>query len=111
MDILIYLGQLVTLVLTFCTAHGNKIPSSASFPYPDVLLPPSSTNTDTAVSKKADDEMEDDVETGLKKRRRRGFESAFEELDGEMDALWLNDEDGPGGRPGCKSDCETLESC
>lgn len=54
------------------------------------------------IGKKVDEEIEDDVESGLKKRRRRGFESAFEELDGEMDALWLNDDEGPGGRPRCK---------
>ena len=46
-----------------------------------------------------EDDKADDVESGLKRRRRKGFESAFEELDGEMDALWLNEDDGPGGRP------------
>lgn len=101
LDLLIYIGQLVTLIVTYCTAHGDKIPQSASFPYKDYLLPPLSAPS--PVGKKVEDDVEDDVESGLKKRRRRGFESAFEELDGEMDALWLNEDDGPGGRPRCES--------
>lgn len=92
LDLLLYLGQLVTLVLTFVTGHTNSIPASDSFPYPDPLLPPEQSRY-TAV-KDADDDTEeaDDVESGLKQRRRRGFESAFEELDTDEPSLWLNDD-------------------
>jgi hypothetical protein len=88
--------------VTYVTAHANTIPQSASFPYPDYLLPPTysaSAKTESTADDDEDDKADDDVESGLKRRRRKGFESAFEELDGEMDALWLNEDDGPGGRP------------
>ena len=101
LDLLIWLCQLVSLEVTFITAHAGNIPHSTSFPYPDYLLPPSYTSATKAESEVDDEEDDtaDDVESGLKRRRRKGFESAFEELDGEMDALWLNEDDGPGGRP------------
>ena len=102
LDLLIWLCQLVSLEVTFITAHAGNIPHSTSFPYPDYLLPPSYTSApkvDSGLDDEEDDKADDDVESGLKRRRRKGFESAFEELDGEMDALWLNEDDGPGGRP------------
>jgi hypothetical protein len=102
LDLLIWLCQLVSLEVTFITAHAGNIPHSTSFPYPDYLLPPSytsATKVESGLDDEEDDKAEDDVESGLKRRRRKGFESAFEELDGEMDALWLNEDDGPGGRP------------
>lgn len=101
LDLVLYLGQMVTLVLTFVTGHAARIPSSSSFPYPDVLLPPEQPRYQP-VKDAADDGDEDDVESGLKRRRRRGFESAFEELDTEESALWLNDDGGSaqaGGEP------------
>lgn len=95
LDLLIYLGQIVTLMLTFITGHANSIPHSDSFPYPDLLLPP--TPTRHQKHRETDDE-EDDVESGLKQRRKRGFQSAYEELDSEESSLWLNDDDdGPSG--------------
>jgi hypothetical protein len=102
LDLLIWLCQLVSLEVTFITAHAGNIPHSTSFPYPDYLLPPSYTSAakvESGLDDEEDDKADDDVESGLKRRRRKGFESAFEELDGEMDALWLNEDDGPGGRP------------
>lgn len=93
LDLLIYVGQMVTLLLTFITGHASRIPQSETFPYPDVLLPPDQPRPEKA---KETEDLEDDVESGLKQRRRRGFQSAFEELDTES-SLWLNDEDGPGG--------------
>lgn len=93
LDLLIYLGQIVTLMLTFITGHANSIPHSDSFPYPDLLLPPTPTRDPKT---RSNEEEEDDVESGLKQRRRRGFQSAYEELDTEESALWLNDDDGPG---------------
>jgi len=102
LDLLIWLCQLVSLEVTYITAHAGNIPHSTSFPYPDYLLPPSYSSPAKVESNKVveeDDKADDDVESGLKRRRRKGFESAFEELDGEMDALWLNEDDGPGGRP------------
>jgi len=103
LDLLIWLCQLVSLEVTFITAHAGNIPRSTSFPYPDYLLPPSYTSApkvESGLDDEEDDKADDDdVESGLKRRRRKGFESAFEELDGEMDALWLNEDDGPGGRP------------
>ena len=101
LDLLIWICQLVSLEVTYITAHANNIPHSPSFPYPDYLLPPTYSSDTKAESGIDDNETtaEDDVDSGLKRRRRKGFESAFEELDGEMDALWLNEDDGPGGRP------------
>lgn len=102
LDLLIWLCQLVSLEVTYITAHAGNIPHSPSFPYPDYLLPPTysaATKADSGADDDDNDQADDDVESGLKRRRRKGFESAFEELDGEMDALWLNEEDGPGGRP------------
>lgn len=100
LDLLIWLCQLVSLEVTYITAHTGNIPHSPSFPYPDYLLPPSyeAEKAESEVDEEPD-KVDDDVESGLKRRRRKGFESAFEELDGDMDALWLNKEDGPGGRP------------
>lgn len=93
LDLIIYLGQLVTLMITFVVGHAHSIPSSESFPYPDVLLPP--TPPSRQRPKEIEDD-EDDVESGLKQRRRRGFQSAYEELDTEESPLWLNDDEGPG---------------
>jgi hypothetical protein len=100
LDAVIWIAQLASLELTYITAHAGNIPHSTSLPYADYLLPPprlraSVGNNETTTTE--DDKGDDDIESGLKKRRRKGFESAFEELDGEMDALWLNDENG--GRP------------
>lgn len=99
LDIVLYFGQIITLVLTFITGHAGSIPSSSSFPYDDVLLPPEQTRY-TPIKGNEKVEAEDDVESGLKQRRRKGFESAFEELDVEERDLWLNDEEGPGRRTG-----------
>lgn len=96
LDLIIYLGQLVTLLLAFIAGHAHRIPHSDSFPYPDVLLPPAPPSRQQKIENAAEDD-EDDVESGLKQRRRRGFQSAYEELDVEESALWLNDDDGPGG--------------
>ena len=99
-----WICQLVSLELIYITAHSGNIPQSTMFPYPDYLLPPtyslSAREAELDAMRNDNDEAgDDDVESGLKRRRKKGFESAFEELDGDMDALWLNDEDGPDGRP------------
>lgn len=104
LDFIMWICQLVSLELIYITAHSGNIPQSTMFPYPDYLLPPTYSHSvreaELGAMKNEDDEVgDDDVESGLKRRRKKGFESAFEELDGDMDALWLNDEDGPGGRP------------
>lgn len=94
LDLVIYLGQIVTLMITFIVGHADKIPHSDSFPYPDLLLPPIPTRHQAT---KSPVDEEDDVESGLKRRRRRGFQSAYEELDTDESSLWLNDEENPGG--------------
>ena len=99
-----WIYQLVSLELIYITAHSGNIPQSTIFPYPDYLLPPTYSHSAReaeldAMRHENDEAGDDDVENGLKRRRKKGFESAFEELDGDMDALWLNDEDGPGVRP------------
>lgn len=104
LDFIMWICQLVSLELIYITAHSGNIPQSTMFPYPDYLLPPTYSHSAReaeldAMRNETDEAGDDDVESGLKRRRKKGFESAFEELDGDMDALWLNDEDGPGGRP------------
>lgn len=145
LDLLIYLIQTTSLVVSFLNSHGSSIPSSLHFPYPDPLLPPeysythsesesdsdilfdepdmiredgdrkakaksrrgsrsTSARTGTHLDVQIDLDMDSDVELGQGRRtlsrkvtgRRRGFRSAYEELD-EEEGLWLNDDDTPAG--------------
>jgi len=85
LDLLMFLLQLTSLVVSYTTNHGSHIPKSPLFAYDDVLLPPSPAEVFHAKSAGGD---EADLESGGL-RRRRSRAGGY----GVAEEIWLDDDD------------------
>lgn len=82
LDLGLFILQTVSLVVSFITNHAGNIPSSAVFPYEDLLLPP--TEMDSGID---DDEEPLDLESRTLTRRRGKRKG-----DDEENAVWLSED-------------------
>jgi hypothetical protein len=83
LDLGIFSIQTISLILSYITNHGKNIPSSTSFPFDDLLLPPEDGE---AVL----ESEESDLESGLLLRRKGNVTSG---LNSETNELWLDDDE------------------
>jgi len=91
LDLLLYIMQLTSLIVSYINNHAKDLPSSSVFLYEDLLLPPRDLSS---ASSTALDEDDLDLEGGEgKQRRRKGKGTAYEPLEGDANKLWLNDDD------------------
>ncbi|WRT69195.1 uncharacterized protein IL334_006179 [Kwoniella shivajii] len=109
LDLLLFVIQLIGLCVSYVT-HSTNLPVSSSFPYDDLLLPPSRTqNTVNISSTLFEDEVEEDDEgdvessqsglgtaigLGIGRRRfRQKKGNRYESIRGDEEEreLWLND--------------------
>jgi hypothetical protein len=107
-DLLLFILQLLSLIVSYVNNHGRNLPKSSHLPYDDLLLP----NIDQMDEE--GDEMEDeeaDLEGGDRswaRRRRKGKGIAYEAV-GDEDELWLNDDDGIGHGPSRDGESESVD--
>ncbi|WWC91080.1 uncharacterized protein L201_006021 [Kwoniella dendrophila CBS 6074] len=107
LDLLLFVMQLTGLCVSYVN-HSTNLPKSSSFPYDDLLLPPTTIQEESiSVSTTLFDEDEDDlyIEGGVTKskrsiRKRNGsryqaVQGDEEEEEEEERELWLNEDEGP----------------
>ena len=84
LDLLFYLLQLISLLVSFVTAHSGHISKSVLFPYDDLLLPPTESSTNSSLAE-VDPESQ-------KLRRRKGAGPAYEAVEAVDGEFWLDDD-------------------
>lgn len=93
LDLLLYILQTTSLIISYVNSHASKLPRSASLPYDDLLLP---TDTSPEIEIDAKDV---DLESGegLKRRGRRrepeDDDGAADEEEDDDETVWLNEDE------------------
>ncbi|RSH95191.1 hypothetical protein EHS25_000277 [Saitozyma podzolica] len=90
LDLLLYILQTTSLIISYVNSHASKLPRSASLPYDDLLLP---TDASAVVEIDAEDV---DLESGegFKRRGRRRDpvdEDGEAEEEDDDEIVWLNE--------------------
>lgn len=103
LDLLLFLIQLTSLIVSYVNYHSNGTSSLDSFPFDDLLLPPS-RSTLRNISAFEDDDV--DLETGeLAPNRRKSRNASYKLLDGDADGESLDEDDEPTPHTSRKGEC------